>query len=122
MPLREDPLARRLVARITTDTAVAHALSTRFVCAARTAGAKPPTVQSSQYKLFTTELSQRVCREALDVMGAAGQLREGQDDAPLRGRFEGAYRACVIDTLDGGSCEVQKNIIARRHLGLPKNS
>jgi alkylation response protein AidB-like acyl-CoA dehydrogenase len=121
VPLREDPRIRRLIARITTDTAVAHALSTRFVCAAKTAGGKPPTVQSSQYKLFTTELSQRVCREALDVMGAAGQIREGQDDAPLRGRFEGAYRATVVETIGGGASEIQKNIIARRHLGLPKN-
>jgi len=121
IPLREDPQIRRLVARVATDTAVAHALSTRFVCAAKTVGAKPPTAQASQYKLFTTELGQRVCRDALDVMGAAGQLREGQGDAPLRGRFEGAYRATAIDTLGGGSSEIQKNIIARRHLGLPKN-
>jgi hypothetical protein len=39
----------------------------------------------------------------------------------LRGRFEHAYRATSVDTLGGGSSEVQKNIIARRHLGLPKN-
>jgi len=100
---------------------VARALSTRFVCAAKDARGKPPTVQSSQYKLFTTELSQRVCREALDIMGAAGQLREGCDDAPLRGRFEGAYRATVVETVGGGASEIQKNIIARRHLGLPRN-
>jgi alkylation response protein AidB-like acyl-CoA dehydrogenase len=100
---------------------VAHALSKRFVCAAKDVRGKPPTAQASQYKLFSTELGQRVCREALDVMGASGQLREGQDDSPLRGRFEHAYRATAIDTLGGGSSEVQKNIIARRHLGLPKN-
>ena len=120
VPLREDARIRRLIAQITTDTAVAHALSTRFVCAAKSGG-KPPTVQSSQYKMWTTELSQRVCREALDIMGAAGQIREGTDDAPLRGRFEGAFRATVNETVGGGSSEIQKNIIARRHLGLPKN-
>jgi alkylation response protein AidB-like acyl-CoA dehydrogenase len=120
-PLRNDPRIRRIVARIATDTAAARALSTRFVCAAKDVRGKPPTAQASQYKLFSTELGQRTCREALDVMGAAGQIREGQDDAPLRGRFEHAYRATAIDTLGGGSSEIQKNIIARRHLGLPKN-
>jgi alkylation response protein AidB-like acyl-CoA dehydrogenase len=119
-PLKQDPNVRRLIAQIVTDTAVAKALSTRFVCAAK-GGGKPPTVESSQYKLFTTTLSQRVCKDALDITGAAGTIMEGQDEAPLRGRFEGAYRATMNETVGGGSSEIQKNIIARRHLGLPKN-
>jgi len=119
-PLRKDPNVRRLIAQIVTDTAVAKALSTRFVCAAKGHG-KPPTVESSQYKLFTTTLSQRVCKDALDISGAAGTILEGQDEAPLRGRFEGAYRATMNETVGGGASEIQKNIIARRQLGLPKN-
>lgn len=119
-PLKDDSNIRRRIANIVTDTAVAKGLSTRFVCAAKSGG-KPPTIQSSQYKLFTTSLSQRVCREALDITGADGTIMEGQDEAPLRGRFEGAYRATVNETVGGGSSEIQKNIIARRELGLPKN-
>ncbi len=119
-PVRENPDTRRLIANIVTDTAVSKALSTRFLCAAR-GGGKPPTIPSSQYKLFTTSLSQRVCDEALDISGAAGTIREGQELAPLLGRFEGAYRATMNETVGGGSSEIQKNIIARRHLGLPKN-
>jgi alkylation response protein AidB-like acyl-CoA dehydrogenase len=119
--VREDRDVRRVLANIVTDTAVAKALSTRFVCAAKAGSGKPPTIESSQYKLFTTTLSQRVCDEALDLMGAAGTIREGQDEAPLRGRFEGAYRATMNETVGGGGSEIQKNIIARRHLGLPKN-
>jgi alkylation response protein AidB-like acyl-CoA dehydrogenase len=120
-PLREDANIRRVIARAATDTAVAHALAKRFLCAAKDVSGKPPTAEASQYKLFSTELGQRVCREALDIMGPVGQLREGEGDSPLHGRFEHAYRATSIDTLGGGSSEVQKNIIARRHLGLPKN-
>jgi alkylation response protein AidB-like acyl-CoA dehydrogenase len=119
-PLKDDTNVRSTIAHIATDTAVAKALSTRFVCAAKSGG-KPPTVQSSQYKLFTTSLSQRVCKDALDIQGHEGAIMEGQDDAPLRGRFEGAYRATMNETVGGGSSEIQKNIIARRHLGLPKN-
>ena len=119
-PLKDDTTVRSTIAHIATDTAVAKALSTRFVCAAKSGG-KPPTIQSSQYKLFTTSLSQRVCKDALDIQGHEGAIMEGQDDAPLRGRFEGAYRATMNETVGGGSSEIQKNIIARRHLGLPKN-
>ena len=42
-------------------------------------------------------------------------------DAPMEGRSESTYRYTVIDTIGGGSSEIQKNIIARRGLGLPKN-
>jgi alkylation response protein AidB-like acyl-CoA dehydrogenase len=119
-PMKDDPIVRQTIAHIATDTEVAYALSMRFVSAAKSGG-KPPTIQSSQYKLFATSLSQRVCRDGLDIMGVSGQIREGEDDAPLRGRFEGAYRATVNETVGGGSSEIQKNIIARRHLGLPKN-
>ena len=120
-PRKDDPNVRRTIAQIVTDTAVAKALSTRFVCAAKSAGDKPPTIASSQYKLFTTTLSQRVCKDALDIQGHEGTIMEGQDEAPARGRFEGAYRATMNETVGGGSSEIQKNIIARRHLGLPKN-
>ena len=39
----------------------------------------------------------------------------------MKGRGDSAYRATVVETIGGGSSGIQKNIIARRHLGLPKN-
>jgi alkylation response protein AidB-like acyl-CoA dehydrogenase len=80
-----------------------------------------PTVESSQYKLFMTEFGKRVANAALDLLGAEGQLRPGEDGAPLDGRFERSYRYTVVDSIGGGASEIQKNIIARRGLGLPPN-
>ena len=80
-----------------------------------------PTVESSEYKLYMNELGQRVADWALDMMGPAGQLRCGEKDAPIGGRFERSYRYTVVDTIGGGASEIQKNIIGRRGLGLPKN-
>ena len=51
----------------------------------------------------------------------ARQLRVQTEEAPMEGRAESTYRYTVIDTIGGGSSEIQKNIIARRGLGLPKN-
>jgi hypothetical protein len=116
-PLREDPIARRTLARLATELEVARMLQRRVVCEAVKGGV--PTVESSMYKLFMTGLGQRVAGAALDLMGPAGQLRAGEEAAPLRGRFERSYRYTVVDTIGGGTSEIQKNIIARRGLGLP---
>ncbi len=119
-PLREDPQIRQKIAQLVTQTEVARVLGLKFV-AASTKGGKPPTCEASEYKLYATQLSQRVANAALDIGGAGAQLRVHTQEAPMRGRPELSYRYSVIDTVGGGSSEIQKNIIARRKLGLPRN-
>jgi alkylation response protein AidB-like acyl-CoA dehydrogenase len=118
-PLRNDPVLRSRIARIVTDLEVSRMLQRRVVSEAVKGGV--PTVESSQYKLFMTEFGKRVADAALDILGAEGQLRPGEDGAPLEGRFERSYRYTVVDSIGGGASEIQKNIIARRGLGLPPN-
>jgi alkylation response protein AidB-like acyl-CoA dehydrogenase len=120
-PLREDPIVRQRIAQLATQCEVARVLGLRFVAASKKVGGKPPTVEASEYKLYATQLSQRLANATLDIAGAGGQLRVHTGDAPLRGRPEMSYRYSVIDTIGGGASEIQKNIIARRKLGLPKN-
>ena len=120
-PLRQDPLVRQRVAQLAAQCEVARVLGLRFVHAASGIGKKPPTVEASEYKLYATGLSQRVANAMVDVGGPGAQLRVYTDEAPMRGRPEMAYRYSVIDTIGGGASEIQKNIIARRKLGLPKS-
>jgi 3-oxocholest-4-en-26-oyl-CoA dehydrogenase alpha subunit len=119
-PLRADPVVRQRIARLVTDAEVARVLGLRFVAASAKEGA-PPTAEASEYKLFATELSKRLASASMDLAGPGSQLRVHTDDAPMRGRAESTYRYTVIDTIGGGGSEIQKNIIARRKLGLPKN-
>jgi len=116
-PVRRDLRARRAVAQATAQLQVARMLQRRVISEALKD--RVPTVQSSQYKLFMNELGQRVANAALDLIGAEAQLKPGSADAPIGGRFERSYRYTVVDTIGGGTSEIQKNIIARRGLGLP---
>jgi len=118
--LVDDPVIRQRVARLVTECEVARLLGLKFVSAALNSD-KPPTNEASCYKLYATELSQRVANATMDIAGPGAQLSLGNPTAPLGGRAESTYTFTVIDTIGGGSSEVQKNIIARRKLGLPKN-
>ena len=119
-PLHEDPIVRQRMVQLMTETEVARMIGLRFVAKSLKGGA-PPTAEASEYKLYATELSQRLANATLDIAGPGAQLRVHTEGAPLRGRGDISYRYTVIDTIGGGTSEIQKNIIARRKLGLPPN-
>ncbi len=119
-PLKDDPITRRQVAELATEAEVARVMGLKFVAESAKGGA-PPTCEAAEYKLFTTELSKRLATTSMDIAGAGAQLRVKTPEAPMAGRTESTYRYTVIDTIGGGASEIQKNIIARRKLGLPKN-
>jgi alkylation response protein AidB-like acyl-CoA dehydrogenase len=119
-PLREDPVVRQRMARLATRAEVARVLGLRVLAASLKPG-PPPTVQASEYKLYATELSKALADASMDIGGPGAQLRVGTEQAPMAGRAESTYRYTVLDTIGGGTSEVQKNIIARRGLGLPRN-
>jgi alkylation response protein AidB-like acyl-CoA dehydrogenase len=119
-PMRDDPVVRQRIAQLATQAEVARLLGLRFVAKSMKGGAAP-TSEASEYKLFATELSKRLANASMDLGGPGSQLRVRTEDAPMKGRAESTYRYTVIDTVGGGGSEIQKNIISRRKLGLPKN-
>lgn len=127
--LADDPVVRKKMAQLHTEAAVARAMGLKVVSesmkaeAAHKAGEdfQPPTVISSEYKLFATEFSQHLADASMDIGGPGSQLRVRTEDAPMAGRAESTYRYTVIDTIGGGASEIQRNIIGRRGLGLPKS-
>ncbi|MEZ5177288.1 MAG: acyl-CoA dehydrogenase family protein [Acidimicrobiales bacterium] len=124
-PLKDDPIVRQRIAQLATEAEVARVMGLRVVAESMKAdevpGTPPPTVESSQYKLFATEFSRRLANASMDLGAPGTQLRVKTAEAPMEGRPESTYRYTVIDTIGGGSSEIQKNVIARRGLGLPKN-
>ena len=74
---------------------------------------------SAGMKLLSTELTQKFSEAGVDLLGVEGLLYEG--DAPDQGRTAYQFLADRSATIAGGTSEVQRNIVAQRVLGLPRN-
>ena len=83
------------------------------------ASSKAPTFLSSMFKLYGTEQNMRRNDLLMSILGAQGLGWRGDG-------FTGAERAATrgwlrskANSIEGGSSEIQRNIIAKRVLGLP---
>ncbi|MCH7996362.1 MAG: acyl-CoA dehydrogenase family protein [Chloroflexi bacterium] len=79
-----------------------------------------PNSEASICKILITECSQRLARTVLWVLGLYGQLAGNSKGAVSKGKFERDYLLSVAATIAGGTSEIQRTIIARRGLGLPR--
>src|SRR5574341_1147190 len=79
-----------------------------------------PNYEASATKLYSMELNQRIANTGLRLMGMYGQLARNSKWAPLKGRLEFQYLRSVANTIEGGTSEIQRNIVAQRGLGLPR--
>ena len=73
------------------------------------AGRVRPAVEAAIAKLFATEMAERVCRNAIQILGSYGYSRE----YPV----ERMYRDARLMTIGEGTSEVQRMVIAKRALG-----
>jgi alkylation response protein AidB-like acyl-CoA dehydrogenase len=115
----DDPLTAERIGRMAVDEEVARVLGLRVGWRAQKG--QLPQVEGAMRKVFATEALQRHCSDALDILGVEGVLAPGAADAPGGGQFEAEFRAAVVETIYGGSSEIMREIIAERHLGLPRN-
>ena len=79
-----------------------------------------PNYESSAVKIIATDLIQEVADFGVEVLGVYGQLTKSSPFALLNGEMERAYRGGIFLRFGGGANEVQRDIIARRGLGLPR--
>jgi alkylation response protein AidB-like acyl-CoA dehydrogenase len=80
-------------------------------------GGVAPTREAQMAKLFGAELQQRVATTALQVFAMAGQAsRESGAAFP----YQYTLLRSVANTIEGGTSEIQRSVIATRGLGLPR--
>jgi alkylation response protein AidB-like acyl-CoA dehydrogenase len=117
--LIDDASVRNKLAELKIEFAVGRLLSYRI--AWMQGQGLVPNSEASVGKLFSTELQSRFAVAALSLLGAHGGLVRGSAHVPAGGRFSSYYLAAVSYTIAAGTSEVQRNIIAQRGLGLPRN-
>jgi len=81
---------------------------------------KVPVHQASVLKLYHTELAQRLAATGMKLIETHGLLFRGEKHAPLDGMIAQQYLYASTLTLQVGTSEIQRNIIATRGLGLPR--
>jgi alkylation response protein AidB-like acyl-CoA dehydrogenase len=108
-------LADRLI-----ECEVARMMSYKIVSLQAKEGV-PPGHEASVAKLYSTELNQRIQRTSMKMLGLYGPLDSNSPYAPMRGRTKYMYLRSVANTIEGGTSEIQRNIIATRGLGLPRD-
>ncbi len=80
-------------------------------------GGVVPTREAQMAKLFGAELQQRVAATGVQVFGMGGQA--AKTGSPADAAAYALLRA-VANTIEGGTSEVQRSVIATRGLGLPR--
>ena len=76
--------------------------------------------EGSTLKLYWSEMSQRLHRTAMEVLGAAAPLWQGAADNPGDGEWQRSWLYYQASSIFAGTNEIQRNIIGERVLGLPR--
>jgi alkylation response protein AidB-like acyl-CoA dehydrogenase len=83
------------------------------------------TLAASVQKIFNTELKEELAQAIMDMTGPLATIdwahgtEASRRWSPLKGLLSRLYRDARTMQIAGGTSEIQRNIIARRGLGLP---
>ena len=79
-----------------------------------------PGPEGSILKLWWSELNQRLQETAMTLEGPYSQLVRKSPWVVDNGRWQQSYLRSRANTIEAGTSEIQRNILAERVLGLPK--
>jgi len=114
--MREDPIVRNELATLEIEFNIGKLLC--YNVAWTIDKGKIPTYEASVCKVFCTKYEQRLSDVATRLMGLYGQLLPSSKWAPYGGVAAESYLWNPSYTLQGGTVEILKNIIALRGLKL----
>ena len=113
----QDPVMRQRIAQAWAGLRVLRYNSLRMLSGAQDGSLRP---EATIYKLAWSTWHVELGKLAMDVLGPEAELLAG---APYElTRLQALFLFTRADTLYGGSSEIQRNIIAERALGMPREA
>ena len=116
-PLSQDPVIRHQLAQLKIEFEVGRLFMYR-VALVMDEG-RSPEWEAAMSKAYATAFEQRLASIALDILGLYGHLAPGSKWAKLNGMAYHSYLSSKGYSLQAGSSEILRNILALRKLGLP---
>ena len=117
-PATEDPTVRQKIAQMWIDTEVFKYTGARAIT--KLLKGELPGPEASAGKMMWTEGHQRLQELAMELQGPYGLLARGSQWAVDGGLWQYSFLRSRANSIEGGTTEIQKNIIGERVLGLPK--
>jgi alkylation response protein AidB-like acyl-CoA dehydrogenase len=111
------PLRWRL-GRLRADCEVARLLHYRVIW--MQSRGMVPNYESAMSKMYGFELEQRVAQFGMDLLGEYSLLEGESPEVPLSGRAPSCYLRSFAFSLEQGTSEIDRDVIAQRGLGLPR--
>jgi alkylation response protein AidB-like acyl-CoA dehydrogenase len=116
--LGDDPLIKDELAELAVENEVLRMMCYRI--AWMYSKELHPSYESSMSLLFSSELLRHVANVGMRVLGHYGELGQDSKDTVFKGRAMRTYLSCISIGVGGGTNEIQRNIVAMRGLGLPR--
>ncbi len=114
-----EPAMRQKLAQLWIDTECLRVTGARAIT--KLLRGEMPGPEASAGKMVWVETHQRLQELAMEIEGPYAQLWKGSEWAVEGGVWQHSFLRSRANSIEGGTTEIQKNIIAERVLGLPKD-
>jgi alkylation response protein AidB-like acyl-CoA dehydrogenase len=114
----QDPGLRQKLAQLWIDTEVFKYTGARAIT--RLVKGEIPGPEASTGKMLWVEGHQKLQELAMEIQGPYSQLMKGSEWAVAEGLWQHTFLRSRANSIEGGTTEIQRNIIGERVLGLPK--
>ncbi len=114
----EDPLIRQRLAQLQIEAETMRLNAYRGLTKTMQSGIPGP--EGSLGKWQWADINQRIAELALDIEGPYAPLERGSEHAVANGAWQYGFLRSRANSIEGGTTDILKNIIAERVLGLPR--